>query len=474
MKAVYINSSIPEKEAKRRFHFPENIMMENAAAALEERVLLKKPESVLILCGTGNNGGDGYALARRIFGGVDKVTVIALGEPKTDEGILQRSMAEAAGVEIQSIQYMNNLTLSESDVIVDCIYGTGFHGFISEEIAKVIDWCNEQKAFRLACDIPSGMYFKADETVTMGALKIQLFSDKAKDFAGEIIRADLGISSTLFNSCAEADAYLIEEKDIKLPLRIKKSVYKGNFGHVTVVSGEKAGAGIIAGTAALSFGAGLVSLLETGLSEQNFLMSPELMLVKNIPEKTNAVLLGSGLGRGDKVQNAVEMALDYVYGVKNCALVLDADFFYYIDIEIVLEKLNTLCVKTILTPHPKEFQEFMIKTGLLEADKDVISERFYYVEKFSKKYPNLTLVSKGANTYIYSEGNIFICDAGTNALAKAGSGDVLAGMCISLLAQNYSAKDAAITAVYSHALAGRKFENNYECTPLNLIEKLKI
>lgn len=500
MKAVYVNSGIPEKEAKKRFCFPENIMMENAAAALEKYVLISSPETVLVLCGAGNNGGDGYALSRRIFGKVKNLFVIAFAEPKTEEAILQRKIAISVGVKIFNavewfVDFGKTLEFSASDVIVDCVYGTGFHGELPEDVKAALDWCNGQAAVRVACDVPSGMKFAAYKTVTMGALKKNLYDDSAKDFVGEITVADLGISSSVFESCAKPDAYIIEENDVKFPVRTKKSVHKGDFGHVCVVLGEKLGAGIIAGTAALRFGAGFVSVLKNEFAGQNFAMSPELMVSENFPEKTSAVLLGSGLGRSENAEKLVQKTVDFVCAMKNPAVVLDADFFYSRNLTSILEKLNSLPgARVILTPHPKELCELVNALNLkLEKQEfsdeqksqteesaeqkkillpEVVKNRFEFAAEFSKKFPNLTLIAKGANTYIFSEKTAFICDKGTNSLAKAGSGDVLAGLCVSLLAQGYSAKNAALTSVYAHAVASSKFEYNFECAPLNLIEKI--
>lgn len=488
MKAVYINSAIPEKEAKRRFCFPENIMMENAAAALEKEVLAQNPESVLVLCGTGNNGGDGYALSRRIFGKVKNVLVVSFGEPATEEAALQKKMCLSVGVRITGAEewsgiVQDSLNLSSFDVIVDCIFGTGFHGELPQDAKSVLEWANVQPAARIACDVPSGMCFAADKTVTMGALKKILYEDRSKDFVGEIVTAGLGISSEIFESCAAPDAYIIEENDVKLPLRTKKSVHKGDFGHVCVVLGEKAGAGIIAGTAALRFGAGFATVLQNEFSARNFAMSPELMVSESFPEKTTAVLLGSGLGRSEEAENLVQKTLDFVFQMQNPAIVLDADFFYSRNLAFALEKLNSLKnARVILTPHPKELCALANSLNLeigqkINSDEkksvsDVIKNRFEFAAEFSKKFPDITLVAKGANTYIFSGKKAFICDKGENSLAKAGSGDVLAGLCASLLAQGYSARDAALTAVYAHASASKKFEYNFECTPFGLIGRI--
>lgn len=493
MKAVYINSAIPEKETKRRFCFPENIMMENAAAALEKEVLAQNPESVLVLCGTGNNGGDGYALSRRIFGKVKNLFVAAFGEPKTEEAALQRKMCLSVGVRITGAEewsgiVQNSQNLSSFDVIVDCIFGTGFHGELPQNVKAVLEWANVQPMVRIACDVPSGMCFAADKTVTMGALKKILYEDRSKDFVGEIVTAGLGISSSVFESCAEPDGYLIEEKDIKLPLRTKKSVHKGDFGHVCVVLGEKAGAGIIAGTAALRFGAGFATVLQNEFSARNFAMSPELMVSEDFPEKTTAVLIGSGLGRSEAAETAVQRAVDFVLNMENPAIVLDADFFYSRNLAFALEKLNSMKnARVILTPHPKELcalvnalnlkienlpPEKNEKSGGKYSLSDVVNFRFEFGKSFSVKFPNIALVAKGANTYIFSGNKAFICDKGENSLAKAGSGDVLAGLCAALLAQGYSASDAALSAVYAHASASKKFEYNFECTPFGLIGRI--
>lgn len=535
MKSVYIDSSVPEKRAKEIFKFPEFIMMENAAAALEREVRSHfesvsnnyENKSVFIICGTGNNGGDGYALARRLSGALP-VKIFSVGEPKTEEAAGQKAMAVSCGVEVtDSVEVALSELKDFRGVIVDCLYGTGFHGSLNETAEKILKAANECNAYRIACDIPSGidrngaaacagqgkkLAFCADVTVTMGALKTALFTDEAKDFCGKISVADLGISAEKFSSCAEPDAFLLENDDIKLPVRTKKSAHKGDFGHAAVIMGEKAGAAVIAGTAALSFGAGLVTEVDSGLCGTSFMMNPELMISESMPERTSAVLLGSGLGRSEKSFAVVRKVIEKVCEMKNPSVVLDADFFYYENIAEVLERLNSIPgARVILTPHPKELHELLRRSSVVSTSSatgendgvpetacaviepvdsksakhitgrprdseitvsDVCIHRFEYARQFAEKFPNLVLVSKGADSYICAGKNCFICDRGTNALAKAGSGDVLAGLCTALLAQGYSAVEAAKTAVFAHAEAARSFERSYECTPLKLAEYL--
>ena len=495
MKAVYIDSTIPEKEAKTRFCFPECIMMENAASALEKAVknaITAATENplVLIVCGGGNNGADGIALSRRLKGSVE-CRVILLSEPKTDEGKMQLKMAEAAGVSF--ISEKDLAALKTPDVIADCIYGSGFHGSLNEPDAELIAKLNEFPSYKIACDIPSGITkngnaetifrrektaFKADETVTMGALKLSLFTDDAKNFTGKITVAELGISSAMFEKCAEPDAYLLNADDMVLPYRKKLSCHKGDFGHAAVILGEKAGAGIIAGTAALKTGSGFVTCVETKAVAKNFRMNPELMISESIPEKTTALLCGSGLGRNEENVHRIFNAFVKPYAENaKPAVIFDADAFYAPDFPEILRKLNDNPeAKVILTPHPKELQVLVNALKLNENEiplEEVVKNRFSYAKLFARNYKNIVLIAKGAVNYIVQGEKAFITANGTPALAKAGSGDVLAGLCTGLLAQGYSALEAAKTAVLAHGEASKTGKNNFSLTPIKLIANLE-
>ena len=508
-------------------------MMENAAVALEKEVLstIKKTDNVVygnsdkksnslvvILCGTGNNGGDGYALSRRLLGKC-AVLVMAFGDAKAVEAKRQVEMATACGVKIIEAEnaafceYESELKAAR--VFVDCLYGSGFHGALNEKVATFLEKINDIDCKKIACDISSGIdlfgrvptkntlgekiAFKADKTITMGALKAALFSDEAKDFTGCIEVAELGISSAVFEKCAVSntsciftpdssittesseshrfeaastskaipDAYLLEKNDIKLPDRTKNNTHKGCFGHCALVIGEKAGAAIIAGTAALKSGAGLATCVNLG-KKHNFLMNPELMENTSFPEKTSAALLGSGLGRKN---NAVfDSVLQFIFKMKNPACVFDADFFYYDNINEVLKKLcNRENARVILTPHPKELFFLAKNCGIKEiTEKYAIEMRFEATRKIASLFPSIVLVAKGANTIIACGNAIFISEFGSPALSKAGSGDVLAGFCTGLLAQGYNALEAAKTAVYLQGSSSRLFENRWELSPLDL------
>ena len=503
MKAVYNDSSTAEKEAKRRYHFPENLMMENAAAAMEKAVWDSpaaqnhKNLKILIACGSGNNGGDGLALARRLCGNAS-VLVLLYKEPKTPEAKLQFEMAQASGVEfITEPENLKIFKSDEFDIIADCLFGTGFKGEPDSKAAEVISKLNAFKAWKIACDIPSALVFRADVTVTMGALKTILFNDKAKACTGRILTAPLGITDKKFEECAEPDAFLIEKQDCLFPFRKNPATHKGSFGHTAVIAGEKSGAAIIAAEAALEFGSGLTTLVKTKTSNlEQFKISPALMLSNQLPNNTTALLLGSGLGTpSEELLNTI---VEFLKNAKTTScppgLVLDADMFTYTGLASFLEKLlEVKNLRIILTPHPKELSSLCRLLEIGEYTTAQAAEnRMKIAQKISQKYPPLTVIMKSANTFILaskteqeaeplsekqkasSKSSIFICADGAQSLSKGGSGDVLAGLCASLLAQGYSAKQAAITATEAHALAGKSFSNGqgWDLSPEKLIHAL--
>ena len=490
MKPVYKNFLEVEQIAKEQFSFGEGIMMENAAFALENSVrnALQKNlhlaqtngsffQKVFVLCGGGNNGADGLALARRLCGSVN-VDVLMVFPPKTEEAKLQYKMAVAVGVNfIQSFNENDSYS-----VVVDCLFGTGFHGQLDEKSKNLILKLNKSSAFKIAGDIPSGLdkngngsdVFCADETVCMGAIKLAHLCDFAKDFIGKLTVAPLGICEEKLIQVKMPDAMLLEEKDVHLPERTKKNIHKGKFGHLAVIAGEKPGATVIAGTSALCFGCGLVTCVEFEGECQKIMMSPELMTCDSFPQNTNAILLGSGLGRDSKSFEKIDRVFNFVKQMKSANLVLDADFFYQKDLSKKIEELNSLKnAKILLTPHPKELHA-LIKECFDEKVEflQIVENRFFYVQEFCKKYQNLVLIAKGTVTYISKGSCVFICDGNAPSLAKAGSGDVLAGMCGALLAQGFSDIEAAKTAAYFHAKAGRAVLPNFTCTPLLLANKL--
>ena len=352
--------------------------------------------------------------------------------------------------------------ITKADCIIDGIFGSGLNKPINSEICEILSLANSAKALKIAVDIPSGIdksgrilggAFCADLTIAMGALKLALFSDAAKDYVGQIKVANLGISRSNFEGRSEY--FLLQKSDLKLPLRRKQNTNKGDFGHTYVVSGQMSGAAQMAALAAHAIGSGLVSVV----SKEPLNLSPILMQ-KSSFEHARVVVCGCGLG---------ERKIDLV-ALRDKSCVIDADLCYKREILSLLNANSNL----ILTPHPKEFCSLLKIAGIADLSVSELQERrFELARAWSEKFSGV-LVLKGANTLIAQAGVIYVCDKGSAALAKGGSGDVLAGLIGGLLAQGYSPLQASICGVLAHALAARAFaKNSYALNPLDLIEEVK-
>ncbi|RVY16817.1 NAD(P)H-hydrate dehydratase [Helicobacter pylori] len=462
MLSVYEKVDALDKRAIEEWLLSEDVLMENAAMALERAVLKNASlgAKVIILCGSGDNGGDGYALARRLMGRF-KTLVFEMKLAKSPMCQLQKERAKKVGVVIKTYEEKNEDL--ECDVLIDCVVGSAFKG----ELEPFLDFesLSQKARFKIACDIPSGIdskgrvdkrAFKADLTISMGAIKSCLLSDRAKDYVGELKVGHLGVFNQIYE--IPTDTFLLEKSDLKLPLRDRKNAHKGDYGHAHVLLGKHSGAGLLSALSALSFGSGVVSVqaLECEITSNNKPL--ELVFCENFPNSLSAFALGMGLENIPK---------DFEKWLELAPCVLDAGVFYHKEILQALEK------EVILTPHPKEFLSLLKSVGINISMLELLDNKLEIARDFSQKYPKVVLLLKGANTLIAHQGQVFINILGSVALAKAGSGDVLAGLIVSLLSQNYTPLDAAINASLAHALASLEFKNNYALTPLDLIEKIK-
>ncbi|GAA8250288.1 NAD(P)H-hydrate dehydratase [Helicobacter pylori] len=462
MLSVYEKVDALDKRAIEEWFLSEDILMENAAMALERAVLQNASlgTKVIILCGSGDNGGDGYALARRLMGRF-RVLVFEMKLAKSPVCQLQKERAKKVGVVIKAWEEKNEDL--ECDVLVDCVVGSAFKG----ELEPFLNFesLSQKARFKIACDIPSGIdskgrvdkrAFKADMTISMGAIKSCLLSDRAKDYVGELKVGHLGVFNQIYEIPTET--FLLEKSDLKLPLRDKKNAHKGDYGHVHILLGKHSGAGLLSALSALSFGSGVVSVqaLECEITSNNKPL--ELVFCENFPSPLSAFALGMGLENIPK---------DFNKWLELAPCVLDAGVFYHKEVLQALEK------EAVLTPHPKEFLSLLKLVGIHISMLELLDNKLEIARDFSQKYHKVVLLLKGANTLIAHQGQVFINILGSVALAKAGSGDVLAGLIVSLLSQNYTPLDAAINASLAHALAGLEFKNNYALTPLDLIEKIK-
>ncbi|WRC85269.1 NAD(P)H-hydrate dehydratase [Helicobacter pylori] len=462
MLSVYEKVNALDKRAIEELFLSQDILMENAAMALERAVLQNASlgAKVIILCGSGDNGGDGYALARRLVGRF-KTLVFEMKPAKSPMCQLQKERAKKVGVVIKAWGEKNEDL--ECDALIDCVIGSHFKGELDPFLN--FESLSQKARFKIACDIPSGINskgrvdkgaFKADLTISMGAIKSCLLSDRAKDYIGELKVGHLGVFNPIYE--IPTDTFLLEKSDLKLPVRDKKNAHKGDYGHAHILLGKHSGAGLLSALSALSFGSGVVSVqaLECGITSNNKPL--ELVFCENFPSPLSAFALGMGLENIPK---------DFNKWLELAPCVLDAGVFYHKEILQALEK------EAVLTPHPKEFLSLLKLVGIHISMLELSDNKLEIARDFSQKYPKVVLLLKGANTLIAHQGQVFINNLGSVALAKAGSGDVLAGLILSLLSQNYTPLDAAINASLAHALAGLEFKNNYALTPLDLIEKIK-
>lgn len=460
MQNLYTEVTSLDQRCVSQFALSEDVMMEHAALSIA-RFIQERFEpnaSVLIVCGSGNNGADGLALAR-LLEGEYRVSVNLPFGASSPLAQFQRERAE-------KVELKNTPIEGEYDIVVDALFGSGLNRVLGPTAIEALQAMNASEGYKIACDVPSGLYtdgtldphrFKADTTITMGALKRSLFSDGAKEVAGEIRVANLGVSRSRYE--IPSSWKLLDPSDLSLPLRTDVSSHKGSYGHLSIICGEKIGASVIAGSAALRFGSGLVSLI----SNENVTIPYELMQSHSLPATTTAIALGMGLGV-EFCDDELNMLLD-----NTLPLVLDADIFAH---PLFLKLLQRDHI--VLTPHPKEFTQILRVTGIADIDVNTLqSNRFDYVEQFCTAYPSIVLVLKGSNVIIGAGEKFYINPHGTVALAKGGSGDVLGGLIGSLLAQGFTPLEAAIQGSLAHTLAARDFDkNNYALTPFDLIERV--
>ncbi len=463
MQKVFENCYALDQRCYESYGLSEDILMEHAAAGMADYIRRHFPKgtSVLIVAGMGNNGADGIALGRQLHG--DYRVKLYLPFPlSSDMAKVQLERATLLGVKTVD-------EITQADVVVDALFGAGLNRNIDENTEHLLHQLNAMKAYKIACDIPTGvgekgtlmpMAFHADVTLTMGAYKEALFLDACKDVVGELLRVDLGVSSLFYEG--ESQTCLLEKSDLKLPSRTEQSTHKGCFGHAAVFCGEKEGAGIISGMAAATFGAGLTTLVvHEKIAPPAYLMHSTV-----VPENASAMAIGMGLG----CHFESEFLQKYVVK-SHLPIVLDADSFYNEEILAVLEQKDR---EIVITPHPKEFVVlWKTLTGEQLTVTQVQNRRFEMVRKFNARYPHITILLKGANTLIMQEERLYINPLGCSKLSKGGSGDVLSGLIVALLAQGYTAIDAAIQASLALVIAADQYQgSSYAMLSTDLVEEI--
>jgi hydroxyethylthiazole kinase-like uncharacterized protein yjeF len=473
------------------FGIPGAVLMENAARGAS-RVFLAHfapPANcrVLILCGRGNNGGDGYVMARYLSGAGFKMTVLVLAELKLISGdaFLNLEILRRMGIDVQEVPTegqwkRKRRLLNGADFVIDGLLGTGLNSPVRGFYAQVIEDVNSSGKPVTAIDIPSGLNAdsgqvmgvapQADLTVTFGFPKIGHLVYPGAGLVGRLVRIDIGIPDAVAERLP--DKYrLIEAKDFHdLFASERPDIHKGNRGHLLVLAGStgKTGAATLTSLGALRAGAGLVTLgipkslnpvLENKLTEAMTAPLPEtaegtLALeaekeILKLMEGKTAVAIGPGLSTYEETRSLLRRI------VTRCPLpmVIDADGLNALSSHLdVLAKCRG---RAVLTPHPGEMARLIsIRNSEVQAD------RIGTAEAFAVKH-GCCLVLKGARTVIAEpEGVLHINPTGNPVLSSGGSGDVLTGLIGGFLARGWPSAKAAIAGVYLHGLAADRLSED--------------
>jgi hydroxyethylthiazole kinase-like uncharacterized protein yjeF len=434
-------------------------LMERAGQAAFERLRETWPQArdITVLCGGGNNGGDGYVVARLALAEGLSVRVIQMGDPER-LGADARANHDAyvrAGGEVGPPGPLP----ARTDVLVDALLGTGLEREVRGEWAELIRAANAHRAPVLAVDIPSGLHadtgrvlgvaIEAAVTVSFIGLKQGMFTGEGPDCCGRVYFDGLHVPAVVYGTQILSARRLDWAKQARLLRPRRRSAHKGHFGHVLVVGGAPgfSGAARMAGEAAARSGAGLVSLA-TAPAHASLLsvVRPELMChgvsdatdLDPLVERASVVAIGPGLSRSDWAVGLLDHVLD-----SGLALVVDAD------------ALNLLAGKSysrdqwVLTPHPGEAAR-LLGTSTAQVQRD----RFAAVTALQRTYGGIAVL-KGAGTLVAGPGSRppAVCTDGNPGMASGGMGDVLTGLVAGLIAQGLDLRDAAETAVCLHGAA---------------------
>lgn len=436
-------------------------LMERASLAFVERfcTLVGPNKQIGVVCGPGNNGGDGLAIARILRSRSYRVEVILLKFSDLSED--SRINFERLDGEVQQVQ-TEQFSLPKADVLIDAIFGSGLNRPISGALAQVVEAINSSSSQVFSVDIPSGLMadevnltgaiVKADYTITFQRPKLSFLIPESGQFVGEWFREDIGLDEAFIES-NESDFFLLDQQVLSfLPPR-KKFQHKGNFGRVQVFAGSlgKIGAAFLCGKAVLKSGAGLLTIhtpecgmqvLQTSLPESMLTIDESYGHISSgeLMEGTDVVCIGPGIGRHAETAENFRRLLES----RPKKLVVDADGLNILSDHA--ELMDLLPEGTILTPHVGEFNRLFgdSKNGL---------ERINLARSVAFKR-KLVIVLKGAHTAVISpDKRVYFNSTGNPGMATAGSGDVLAGVIAGLLAQGLSAERAAQMGVYMHGMA---------------------
>jgi ADP-dependent NAD(P)H-hydrate dehydratase / NAD(P)H-hydrate epimerase len=490
-----------EQVAIHQFGIPAYELMKRAGEAVFNVVASKysQHKKILVLCGAGNNAGDGYVVASLAKQAGFDVWVISLTDPQTLKN--EARLAYEDWLTVGENTHADLSLIDKSDLIVDALLGTGLTRPVSAEWAELISVVNDSANPVVSVDIPSGLFantgvisgsgasdaIRADVTVSFIGLKRGMFTAQAGDVCGEIIFSDLGLPDEVYQQ-VKCDARLIKQVNRSLLAKRKASSHKGCFGHVLIAGGNEGmpGAVILAARAALRTGAGLVTIItvpqhlaaisaavpeamiktcvadldagsDTGLQDG---CSVEVLFKQGFISKVTHVAVGMGLGQDDWSLKVLQHCVQL-----HKPMLIDADGLNVLAKHRSITSMLSSSAAFVITPHPGEAGR-LLSSSLLSSSQTVStaniqSDRFEAVKKLRALFPDktsCTVILKGSGTLIFDGTMINVCALGNAAMAAPGMGDVLSGIVIALMAQvgddsEETACDIAELAVCLHASA---------------------
>lgn len=441
-------------------------LMERASRSFVDWFMVRvlTTSKVGIVCGTGNNGGDGLAIARMLegWGYPVKVWIVKGGVTESDDFKTNlRNLPEK--IVRREIRTERDVSLGECDVLIDAVFGSGLSRPAEGLYAYVINAINQSSAVRIAVDIPSGLMadehssgtiVRADYTVTFQLPKLAFLLPESYPFTGEWVVVDIGLHRKFIKE-ASGPYYYTKLKDVRRMLKPRdRFAHKGTYGHALLIAGSygKIGAAVLASRGALRAGLGLLTvhvpacgyqIIQTAVPEAMAQVDEDRDVFSVAPDvaRYSALGIGPGLGQDERTKNALARTLE-VFGKP---VVIDADALNLLGSDRRLRQL--VPPGSILTPHPKEFERL---TGPWKDD----FERLEMQKQLAVSMKSV-VVLKGAFTSVATEkGLVHFNSTGNPGMATGGTGDVLTGVLTGLLAQNYSPEEAAVAGVFLHGLGG--------------------
>ncbi len=482
-------------------------MMENAGAACARNIrnIIEGEGSscrnIVVVCGKGNNGGDGFVVARKMAeNGYNVCVILASGYPNSQESTYMYKLV--IDLSIPTVWYDADRlkavqTIKNADVIVDAVYGFSFYGTLDDNMRGLMAEMNSAKGIKFSVDVPSGVYcnsgfndpgcFVADYTIAISALKPAHIVHPASDNCGDIIIANIGIPEESY-SLVKDSLFTYNKTEVK-NLFPKRAVTanKGCFGHVLCICGSRnmVGASVLAVSAALRSGAGLVTaafpqsiylpvankltqalLMPLDENDQGTFSASALDKLLPVLDKYDAIVIGCGIGVNEDTTELVKGI------IKNSKVpvIADADAINIIAKDLSI--LSSASSKVVLTPHPKEMSRLVgTPVEIVQSDRVTCAKSFAAAN-------DVCVVLKGSNTVVAQPDSpkVYINASGNSGLSKGGSGDVLAGLIGGFVVQDFELSNAVCSAVYVHGYTGDAVADKYSKSgmlPEDVVNELK-